>query len=110
MRGCTSGIGKQPITRLYRLAPHDAGMDSFRSTSASRGLTRARYLATAFGRELRVARMSAGLTQMQMAKLAGISQQQVSLVERAIGDVSLAIRCQLVAACGHELGWRLYPV
>jgi transcriptional regulator with XRE-family HTH domain len=54
--------------------------------------------------------MSAGLTQMQMAKLAGISQQQVSLVERAIGDLSLAIRCQLVGACGHELGWRLYPV
>jgi transcriptional regulator with XRE-family HTH domain len=54
--------------------------------------------------------MSAGLTQVQMAKLAGISQQQVSLVERAIGDLSLAIRCQLVAACGHELGWRLYPV
>jgi transcriptional regulator with XRE-family HTH domain len=85
-------------------------MDSFRSTSASKGLRRARYLATAFGRELRIARMSAGLTQMQMAKLAGTSQQQVSLVERAIGDVSLTIRCRLAAACGHELGWRLYPV
>ena len=110
MHACTSGTSKQPITPRYRLAQHHAGMDSFRSRSTSKGLSRARYLATAFGRELRIARMSAGLTQMQVAKLAGISQQQVSLVERALSDVSLAIRCQLVAACGHELGWRLYPV
>lgn len=85
-------------------------MHSFRSTSASRGLTRAGYLATAFGRELRIARMNVGLTQQEMAKLAGISQQQASLVERGIGDTSLVIRARLAAACGHELGWRLYPV
>jgi transcriptional regulator with XRE-family HTH domain len=110
MRGYTSGTGKQPITRLYRLAPHDAGMDSFRSRSASRGLTRARYLAVAFGRELRIARVNVGLTQGEMAKLAGVSQQQASLVERGIGDTSLVIRARLAAACGHELGWRLYPM
>jgi transcriptional regulator with XRE-family HTH domain len=73
-------------------------------------MARARHLSRAFGRELRVARMTAGLTQLQMAKLAGISQQQVSLVERGIGDLSLVSRCRLAAACGHELGWRLYPV
>jgi transcriptional regulator with XRE-family HTH domain len=54
--------------------------------------------------------MTVGLTQLEMAKLAGISQQQASLVERGIGDVSLVARCRLAAACGHELGWRLYPV
>lgn len=54
--------------------------------------------------------MTAGLTQLEMAGLAGISQQQASLVERGIGDVSLIARCRLAAACGHELGWRLYPV
>jgi transcriptional regulator with XRE-family HTH domain len=85
-------------------------MDSFRSRSASKGLSRARYLATSFGRELRIARMNAGLTQGEMAKLAGISQQQGSLVERGIGDTTLVIRARLAAACGHELGWRLYPV
>lgn len=47
---------------------------------------------------------------MEMAKLAGVSQQQASLVERGIGDASLVIRSRLAAACGHELGWRLYPV
>jgi len=45
-----------------------------------------------------------------MARLAGVSQQQASLVERGIGDVSLVTRSRLAAACGHELGWRLYPV
>lgn len=85
-------------------------MDPMRSRPASRGLSRARYLATAFGRELRIARLAAGLTQAQVAKLAGLSQQQASLVERGIGDVSLVARCRLAAACGHELGWRLYPV
>jgi transcriptional regulator with XRE-family HTH domain len=63
-----------------------------------------------FGRDLRIARMTVGLTQAEMAKLAGISQQQASLVERGIGDTSLVIRARLAAACGHELGWRLYPV
>jgi transcriptional regulator with XRE-family HTH domain len=54
--------------------------------------------------------MNVGLTQGEMARLAGISQQQASLVERGIGDSSLVIRARLAAACGHELGWRLYPV
>lgn len=39
-----------------------------------------------------------------------MSQQQVSLAERGEGDTSLEFRCRLAAACGHELGWRLYPV
>jgi transcriptional regulator with XRE-family HTH domain len=85
-------------------------MDSFRSKSAPKGLARARYLSSAFGRELRIARMTAGLTQLEMGKVARISQQQVSLVERGIGDLSLVRRCRLAAACGHELGWRLHPV
>jgi transcriptional regulator with XRE-family HTH domain len=54
--------------------------------------------------------MTAGLTQRDMGRVALISQQQVSLVERGIGDLSLISRCRLAAACGHELGWRLYPV
>lgn len=63
-----------------------------------------------FGRELRLARMTAGLTQARVAKLAGLSQTEVGRAERGIGDHSLEARCRLAAACGHELGWRLYPV
>ena len=52
----------------------------------------------------------AGLSQAQLAALAGVSQRAVSSAEQADGDVSLDARCRLAAACGHELGWHLYPV
>jgi transcriptional regulator with XRE-family HTH domain len=63
-----------------------------------------------FGRELRIARMTAGLTQTSLARLAGVSQQLTSWAELGKGEISLEARCRLAAACGHELGWRLYPV
>lgn len=53
--------------------------------------------------------MTAGLTQAQVAQLAGLSQTEVGRAERGVGDHSLDARCRLAAACGHELGWRLYP-
>ena len=85
-------------------------MRPFRVRHAEAGRARARYLATAFGRELRIARMTAGLSQHRLATLAGASQTEVSKAERGLLDVSLEARCRLAAACGHELGWRLYPV
>jgi transcriptional regulator with XRE-family HTH domain len=54
--------------------------------------------------------MNAGLSQVRLAALAGVSQTEVSKAERGRNDVSLEARCRLAAACGHELGWRLYPV
>jgi transcriptional regulator with XRE-family HTH domain len=54
--------------------------------------------------------MTAGLTQKQLARMAELSQPAVSQAERGHVDISLEARCRLVAACGHELGWRLYPV
>jgi transcriptional regulator with XRE-family HTH domain len=54
--------------------------------------------------------MTAGLSQTQLARLAGLSQQEASKAERGATDLSLDARCLLAAACGHELGWRLYPV
>lgn len=74
------------------------------------GRNRANYLAALFGRELRVARMTVGLTQRDLARLAGVSQQLASWAELGRGNLSLEARCRLAAACGHELGWRLYPV
>lgn len=85
-------------------------MRSFRGRPADVGLARSRHLTILFGRELRLARMLAGLTQAQVARLAGVSQTEVGRAERGIGDHSLDARCRLAAACGHELGWRLYPV
>ncbi|MEO8638634.1 MAG: helix-turn-helix transcriptional regulator [Chloroflexota bacterium] len=85
-------------------------MRNFRARPADTGRGRSRYLATAFGRELRIARLTAGLSQARLASLAGTSQTEVSKAERGLLDVSLEARCRLAAACGHELGWRLYPV
>lgn len=85
-------------------------MRPFRLRHTDAGRARSRYLAAGFGRELRVARMTAGLSQARLASLAGASQAEVSKAERGATDVSLEARCRLAAACGHELGWRLYPV
>jgi transcriptional regulator with XRE-family HTH domain len=54
--------------------------------------------------------VTAGLSQARLASLAGASQTEVSKAERGLLDISLVARCKLAAACGHELGWRLYPV
>jgi len=85
-------------------------MRSFRGSPAHVGRARSRHLAALFGRELRLARMTAGLPQARLALLAGVSQTEVSRAERGVGEVRLEARCRLAAACGHELGWRLYPV
>jgi transcriptional regulator with XRE-family HTH domain len=85
-------------------------VDSFRPRPTSKGRTRATYLAALYGRELRMARMAGGLSQARLARLAGVSQQLASWAETGKGNLSLEARCRLAAACGHELGWRLYPV
>jgi len=54
--------------------------------------------------------VTAGLSQARLASLAGTSQTEVSKAERGLLDISLDARCRLAAACGHELGWRLYPM
>jgi len=62
------------------------------------------------GREQRIARIGAGLSQTQVARLAGISQSMVAEAERGLPGVSLDVRCRLAAACGHELSVKLFPV
>lgn len=85
-------------------------MDVIRIRPASRGRARSRILAQRFGQELRIARVTAGLTQQRVAQLAQLSQGAVSKAERGDDSVSLDARCRMAAAAGHELGWRLYPV
>lgn len=72
--------------------------------------SRSRYLAARFGTELRIARVTSGLSQEQLARAAGLGQTAVSRVERGDHQASLEVRCRLAAACGYEIGWRLYPV
>jgi transcriptional regulator with XRE-family HTH domain len=73
------------------------------------GRERARYLAVRFGRELRIARVSAGLTQEQLASRARVSQAFVSLVERGLRRPRWDVACRLAAGCGYELSVRLHP-
>ena len=84
-------------------------MRSFRAKPVDVGRARSRSLAARFGTELRLARMTAGLTQRQLARRAMVTQQEVSRVERGNERSTLETRCRLAAACGAELGWRLYP-
>lgn len=85
-------------------------MRTFKNRASDVGRARSRRLAERYGQELRVARVQAGLTQAQLARIAAVSQQEVSNAELGNTEVSLAMRCQLAAAAGHELGLRLYPV
>jgi transcriptional regulator with XRE-family HTH domain len=83
---------------------------TFRGRKAVDAMARSASLARRSGTELRIARMAAGLTQRQVGHLAGVTQQLVSLAERGDPGIRLEVRCRLVAAAGHELGWKLYPV
>jgi transcriptional regulator with XRE-family HTH domain len=76
---------------------------------ANLGRARARELVRRFGAELRLARTTSGLTQMQLARLAGVSQSVVSRAERAWRGVDLSTACALASATGHELALRLFP-
>lgn len=83
---------------------------TFSNRPADLGRARARQLARWFGVELRIARVTAGLTQARLASMVGTSQQEVSRVEA--GDVapSLEIRCRLAAAAGHEVRMGIAPI
>ncbi len=70
---------------------------------------RLRELLSYFGRELRIARVSAGLTQEQLARRAGLTQEYVSAVERAVAMPTWGAACRLATAAGNDLSLRLYP-
>lgn len=66
-------------------------------------------LAARFARELVAARATAGLTQRQVARRAGVSQSLVSLAERGLTVPTLDVMRRLATASGHDLVVRLYP-
>lgn len=62
------------------------------------------------GRELREARLSAGLRQVDVARAAGISPSWVSRIERGLAaDVSFRLLSILLAIVGLDLSARAYP-
>lgn len=79
------------------------------SRHARIGRSRAAELARRFGSELRLARTATGLTQHQLASLAGVSQSVVSRAERAARRLEWSTACALASASGHELAIKLYP-
>lgn len=97
------------VSGWYELGCHDRRVYGFRARPADVGRARCDELARRFGRELLIARTSAGLTQAQLARLAGVSQPEASRAERGDPGVSLDVRCRLAAASGHELAVQLFP-
>lgn len=85
-------------------------MRTLRNRPTDVGRDRAQQVARRYGTELRLARISTGLTQRQLADRSRVSQQIVSQAERGDPGISLLARCRMAAAVGHELGFQLYPV
>lgn len=73
------------------------------------GRRRAQLLVARFGSELRVARAAAGLTQLRLAELAGVSQSFVSLVEGGRRRAQWSTACAMATATGHDLSLKLFP-
>jgi transcriptional regulator with XRE-family HTH domain len=84
-------------------------MHGYRSKRADIGRQRSRELIAYFGRELRVSRVSNGLTQEQVARLAGVSQGLVSQAERGLVACGMDVMCRLAAAAGTDLSLKLFP-
>lgn len=73
------------------------------------GQERADWLAKRNGRELRLARLSAGMTQARVAALAGGSQSAVSRLELGVLPMDFELACRVAAVVGHEIGLGLHP-
>jgi transcriptional regulator with XRE-family HTH domain len=65
--------------------------------------------ATRFGREIRTARVSNAISQIELARRAGVSQGFISLVERGRRVPGLAAANRIATACGLQVWLRLFP-
>lgn len=65
-------------------------------------------IAEQFGREVRVARGAAGLTQSQLARRSGTSQPMISRVESG-SPVDLRAMARIARGLGQNLSVRLFP-
>lgn len=75
-----------------------------------RGRTRGERIVVEISRELRVTRMSAGLSQASVASASGISRPRLSRIERArVRNVSVMLLATIAAVLGLDLSANLYP-
>jgi transcriptional regulator with XRE-family HTH domain len=81
-----------------------------RERLVDRGTRRARQARQEMGRELREARLAAGLTQKALGHAVAISRSEVGRIEAALRTtVSVERLAQLFAVVGMELSVRAYP-
>ena len=64
----------------------------------------------AIGRQLRELRKSRTLTQASLAKLCGLAQQHVSLLENGDAGVNVATLDKILDALGYRLAFEKVPV
>lgn len=82
-----------------------------RETYRTRGAIRADRVCRSIGSDVRTWRTSAGLTQRELARAAGLSRSFLCRLELARSrDVSVRVVAQLFAALGHDLSVKGYPV
>lgn len=82
-----------------------------RETHRTRGALRADRICRSTGLDIRTWRTSAGLTQRELARAAGLSRSFLSRLELGRPrDVSLRAVAHLFAALGYELSVKGYPV
>ena len=81
-----------------------------RETAQQRGSRTARRLLIRTGEELRIARVSAGLSLRTVAAEVGISHTQVQRIERAVAPhVDVDTLARLAAVLGHDLSIGVHP-
>jgi transcriptional regulator with XRE-family HTH domain len=81
-----------------------------RDLPRDRGTRKARRILADLGRDLRDARVSAGLSQAFVARSAGIARSTLSLIERNLAaDLTLLHPGAIAAVLGLELSVKLYP-
>ena len=64
-------------------------------------------LRTVFGKNLREARIKAGLTQAELADRTGLTQQYVSWVEAGHSNITLGTMTSLARVVGHDVSGML---
>ena len=79
-----------------------------RQRPAEIGSARARAMRRRIADEIRIVRVSGGLSQRELGRRAGYSQSFVSQVERAAIEATLEAIARLVAAGGGEVNIRVY--
>ena len=65
--------------------------------------SKAKDVRNEFGKNLRAARIRAGLTQAQVAHRTGLTQQYVSLIEAGRQNLTLSTMTALAEVIGHEV-------